>query len=181
MITHTIPYQMEPNFTYLIAHSKGKLLMCSEYFISSQISFYAIFGENPKTGPGPKIRVFLSPGRTPVRNRDLVGPRIRPVQLCRRVHISSSLSCWEKCKVMMVGYYLILECNEPHLYSNKLTHSKFTLHNNNPSRSPLQHHIYYNFPVYTYGQSTNLSTNDLSQGWKVDCKTINYVSFLLPS
>ena len=81
MITHIIPYQMEPKFTYNIGHSKGKFLMFSEYFISSQILFYAIFCENPKTGPGPKIWVFFSPGRTPVRNRVPVGPQIRPVQL----------------------------------------------------------------------------------------------------
>ena len=66
---------MEPNFTCFIAHSKRKLLVCSEYFIASQISFYAIFCENPITGPGPKIWVFLSTGRTPVWNWVPVGPR----------------------------------------------------------------------------------------------------------
>ena len=76
---HTLPNGAE--FYTLIAHSKVKLLMCSEYFISSQISFYAIFCGNPKTEPGSKIWFFFIPGRTSDPPRATMGDMVGSIYI----------------------------------------------------------------------------------------------------
>ena len=74
--TYVIPHQIQPYFKYIIGHMKDTLSVCSKHFDSPQILFYTTICNNPKSGPGPKIRVFsgswsvTGPESGPIRSSD---------------------------------------------------------------------------------------------------------------